>query len=459
MERNQITRIKGLSERRRLPRLGKVRLGLRVKTTTGKEYPRETSWFVCPPEVQKIYGDQPTELDIMFPIEDECSCFPQALKWYGNTVLKCKGDGEMALRRWEDCTPEQQAELGNGREPNELVEVSCPCEKLDERKCSQSGNLMVLLPKISIGGVYQIDTGSGSNIISINSYIDYLRAITGGRIALIPLKLRRVEQKMSYIDEKGENRSSIHYLLQLELKITLEELDRSRRDRIAIPTVHYQLPSPVEDGRDIPEVIVDEEDIEKQPETTPILNDPPKTNINAPEVPPEPIGKEAGGQGKGDKGKTTTEIDTPKEKQNKAIRASIHANHKSVGVTDEEYFVYLQKMHKVDSSLEITDPEILREIMMYFNPKTFNMEMFKGTVSSADLPKELKPQEDPDREEKLAHIETLAEELKSKEGVIMMYVASVFHRKEETLQDRIENLPDENLDEMVSYLEGLKERK
>src|SRR5512136_631184 len=97
--RPQFTRIKDLSDRRRLPRLDKIRLGVKLKSKrTGKEYPCETPYFVCPSEVQKVYGEKPTELDIMLPINDPEAVFPQRYIWYGSAKgAKCMGDGEKAI--------------------------------------------------------------------------------------------------------------------------------------------------------------------------------------------------------------------------------------------------------------------------------------------------------------------------------------------------------------------------
>ena len=77
--------IEGLSDRRRLPRLGIIRLGLKAKNAKGVEYPKEMDYFVCPPEVQKVYGEKPKELDVMIPCENIESCFPQYYKMYGST--------------------------------------------------------------------------------------------------------------------------------------------------------------------------------------------------------------------------------------------------------------------------------------------------------------------------------------------------------------------------------------
>ena len=57
--------IRGLSEKRRLPRLGKVKLGVMVHSQGGKPYPRSVDYFVCPSVITAVYGDQPKELPIM----------------------------------------------------------------------------------------------------------------------------------------------------------------------------------------------------------------------------------------------------------------------------------------------------------------------------------------------------------------------------------------------------------
>ena len=38
---DRVRRIKGLSDKRRMPRLGKIRLGIKAKTSGGKEFPRD----------------------------------------------------------------------------------------------------------------------------------------------------------------------------------------------------------------------------------------------------------------------------------------------------------------------------------------------------------------------------------------------------------------------------------
>ena len=245
----KFTRIKGLSDIRRLPRLGKIRLGVKAIAKSGKEYPREVPYFVVPPEVERVYGDRPLPLDIMFPTEDDHAIFPQSYKWYVANGLRCKGNGETAMRRFADMAKGNRQPLRNGAEahkPDELVEVACPCPLLETGECRQNANLMVLLPKVSLGGVYQITTGSFHNIVRVNSCIDYVRGIVG-RIALVPLLLIRQEEEIQYEGKKAK-----HYLLQVILNINLEEAGKLRDNArmILAQTARLSLPAPVEDGDD-----------------------------------------------------------------------------------------------------------------------------------------------------------------------------------------------------------------
>ena len=43
--------IYGISDQVRLPRLGKIRLGIKKKTKGGVEYPFATEYFIVPPEI------------------------------------------------------------------------------------------------------------------------------------------------------------------------------------------------------------------------------------------------------------------------------------------------------------------------------------------------------------------------------------------------------------------------
>ncbi|KKL72922.1 hypothetical protein LCGC14_2080060 [marine sediment metagenome] len=290
----QYTRIKAdWTQRQMMPRLGKIRLGIKkVSQRTGKEYPVEVPYFVVPPEVAEIYGQQPTILDIMFPTEDEFAVFPQALKWYdraasdpaSSVILRCKGDHETAVRRKADLaegSPEVMEEL-----PNENVLVKCPCALLEKGDCKQAGNLMVVLPHVSVSGVYQIDTGSKQNMNYINSYMSqWLRPMLN-RISWVPLLLKRVQE--TTIDKEQKKRS--HYYLKLDMNMNLEQVAelREKTRMILIKASRIALPRPVDEGIDTaPGAVVIEGEVEEEETSpTPPAEAPAKEELAAAGPPP-----------------------------------------------------------------------------------------------------------------------------------------------------------------------------
>ncbi len=230
--KQRFTRIEGLSSIRRLPRLGKIRLGVKVvNEKSNKEYPKEVDYFVCPSEIKKVYGDKPKELPIMFPLNDPEVLFPQSYKWYGSSQgLKCRGDGVEALRLNE--------------ETGKMEERECPCELLEEGKCKQRASLVFMLPNIKIGGVYQIDLSSYHSIVDINSALDYAMAMLGGRIAMVPFVLRRVPK-----ETHNEGKKQTHYTLTLELDLKIDEVNKIRNGEMTLrgQNKRYEIEEPTED--------------------------------------------------------------------------------------------------------------------------------------------------------------------------------------------------------------------
>ena len=182
--------IKGLSQIRRLPRVGIIRLGVKAKSVKGTEYPKAVDYFVCPDEVKKIYGEKPKELDIVLPLDEIDDVFPQFYKRYGSSKgLICKGDGETASQINEKT--------------GEFEEVEClgqKCQFYQAKKCKEVATLNFILPKVQLDGIYQLHTSSFHSIVKINSSLDYIRSMFG-KISMLPLKLV-VEGTEAHPDKK-----------------------------------------------------------------------------------------------------------------------------------------------------------------------------------------------------------------------------------------------------------------
>ncbi|GAH63768.1 unnamed protein product, partial [marine sediment metagenome] len=181
--------IKDVSDIRRMPRLGKVRLGIKVEPEGKNPYPRATDYFVIPDEIKEYIGNMPKKLNIMFPTEKVDEFAQQWLRCYSFTQgLICKGDGRVATRKIDIETGDIARHT-----TQEWVfkEWSCDpdtCEQYQEKQCRRVMNLLFFMPDVPGFGVWQLDTTSFYSIININSCVDLIRRICG-RISFIPLNL------------------------------------------------------------------------------------------------------------------------------------------------------------------------------------------------------------------------------------------------------------------------------
>lgn len=227
MSVRRYTTISGLSSTRRMPRLGKFRLGKkakkaepdsRCKHTADKmcqfcSYPVKTDHFVVPPQVTAaknpdgtpVYGMEPKELDIMLHTDDMSQVFPQALELYVASGLKCTGDGITAREK---------------NDKGEWIDRQCPCDRLHKRGgCSEKAHLSVILYKVATNGVFSIDTGSINSMIDLNSGFDLISTMfrsLGGTIKMKPLVLT---VKPRTLDVEGKKTTV--YVMGVEWRGTL----------------------------------------------------------------------------------------------------------------------------------------------------------------------------------------------------------------------------------------------
>lgn len=264
--------IKNLSEIRRLPRLGKIRLGIKeVSSKSGNSYPRAVDYFVCNADqstseaaakaFHEVYGDKPRALDVIFPTEDVEQFFPQFYRRYGSgSGLLCKGDGETAVQ--------------TDRETGEIREIICnprQCEWAQKKHCRPIGSLLFLLPKVPGLGAWQIDTSSYHSIVNLNSAIDFIRTLTGGRIAMIPLKLV-IRPKEVQVEGK---KKVVHVLdlahEEVKLADVMLALKQSREQLFLPPAINLdERPDDL-----IPDEVIGADQVECQEEETPVAEEDP----------------------------------------------------------------------------------------------------------------------------------------------------------------------------------------
>lgn len=241
--------IEGLSEIVRIPRLGKIHLGVKVKSKDKDvQYPKATDYFVVPDEVKKIYGDKPTELQIMFPVEDPELIAQQWLRAYSMTQgLICIGSGVEARRKVDVDTG---AIADHDTKQWEWREVSCDpqeCQEYQTKRCRRVMNLQFLLPEVPGLGVYQIDTSSFYSIVNINSMIKMLQGMLG-RCSMVPLTLTLGPIEVS---PPGLTKKTVH-IMHIKKDIKLAQLAHIAQ----LPPAKVLIPEP--DTAELPDLFPEE---------------------------------------------------------------------------------------------------------------------------------------------------------------------------------------------------------
>ena len=249
--------IDGVSEIVRIPRLGKIRLGIKVEQPGKHPYPKPTEYFVVPPEIAEVFGDKPKELDIMFPLEDSSQFAQQWLRAYSMTQgLTCVGDGITSRRKVDTATGAMAS-----HETEEWVwkdELPCDpqsCPEFLKKRCRRVMNLQVLVPTVPGLGVWQIDTSSFYSIVNINSMISLLKAILG-RCSMIPLTLALGPIEVSPL---GQKKKTV-YIMHIKKDIKLSDLAKVA----LLPPAQALIPPP--EVEEVPADLYPEEVLAEEPE-------------------------------------------------------------------------------------------------------------------------------------------------------------------------------------------------
>lgn len=255
-----------LSDIVRMPRLGKIHLGEKAVGRSGKEYPTATEHFVVPPEVAEVYGDKPTELQIMFPSENIEEFAPQWMRSYSQSQgLVCISDGITARRKVDVETGDMPGPDTTRWQWHEMPCDLNECPDLQQKRCRRVMNLLFLLPDVNGMGVWQIDTSSFYSIVNINSACRLIRNALG-RISMIPLTLMLRPQEVT---PQGSKKQTVR-VLQINTQVKLRELAQ----KATLPPAHNLLPDVT---GEVPEDLFPEE---------------------APEEPAPPAGEKAKAKGK-----------------------------------------------------------------------------------------------------------------------------------------------------------------
>jgi len=247
--------LQSLAARRRVPILGKIRLGERRENQAGKEFPVNVPYFVLDdaPGVAEVYGEKPASIEIVFPTNDMEAVTPSAFRWFsagrkdkgGNPIggkRICQGNGALEL---PDGTfqPGVATWYDRSRKPpeDEIISIDAVagrCSRVcwgdrcvdakDEKgypKCRMGMQLFVILPRVSFDGVFQIDTTSRNSMPQIHDQLVFMQNGPRGGFAWIPFRLYKKEIPVNPVDPRtGETVPGTQQIIALE--VWEKEFDR-----------------------------------------------------------------------------------------------------------------------------------------------------------------------------------------------------------------------------------------
>lgn len=239
-------------KRNYFPRLGKIRLGVKREGQGGKEYPTDVDYFVChdAPGVQAVYGETPKELVVLFPSNKQEEIFPIRLEAWRASAQKgpdgkpksklwCNSvDGETATRIYVGDKDAQghavvmRMPADERPDPGDIFDLPCPSEECPHylnNACKGVARLNVVLPEVSISGIFQIETGSQYGRGNILDMLNWARNMSAGEFAWkIPFLLTRQPTNVTH-----DGKAFVKYMLTLRV---IDDEERLKRVHIKIPS-------------------------------------------------------------------------------------------------------------------------------------------------------------------------------------------------------------------------------
>jgi len=219
------------SFRYRLPRQGKIHLGVKVVSKSGKEYPKATDYFILPDQLKSDEGfkkalqalgesvDEPRQLPIMLPCDAIAGNLQSSSDYYGSTRgLICRTFDGITCKYVDQQT-------------GELKEQPCKmrsgCEHYSKSDCHWIHRLRFVLPDAAGVGVWQIDTTSPNNRANLLTEMAQIKGLMGGRLAGIDLLLTLEPREfvVPVKDKDGVKQiKTVCHLLHIRSRQTLREL-------------------------------------------------------------------------------------------------------------------------------------------------------------------------------------------------------------------------------------------
>jgi hypothetical protein len=208
-------------------KVGDIRLGRKVDVANrpGVTRPMETDYFVCPPEVEAVYGPEPIKLMVMFTSNEISESITRRFSLYGsNQRMKCYswdgGDAQVESTRGFVSRPCPQGALVAGDIDLSEAVQRCPdiCDGKGKQVCTDGMSIDVLLPEV-IGknpdapvGTYRIRTRSYASMEGVLDGLDMAQKLTGN---ILGMKFWLTREPCKMRDPGDHSKTQTHYILRL----------------------------------------------------------------------------------------------------------------------------------------------------------------------------------------------------------------------------------------------------
>jgi Recombination directionality factor-like len=226
--------IKGLSDRKlSFPEIGQIRKGA-AKTDANKPGPDLDYFRVIFDEAEKdaeyifrnVYKDKPQELNIFLPFDEIERMWDPFLEAYTAGRMVARSDGEYFLYLLDTKTGEILVKNGlhlKTKRPLPYIDgqqvgtyTNRKSGKEEPIFCKPVGRLKVIIPELARAAYLTVITGSYHDIANISAQLEAFKMLNGGRIAGIPLVLRRRPKRISTPNKDGTRVRRVKWLLSIE---------------------------------------------------------------------------------------------------------------------------------------------------------------------------------------------------------------------------------------------------
>lgn len=182
-----------------------------VITTMNKN---ENGDFETDTEIMGILGESPVKIPVRLPHDSTELNFPTCYAYYDSAKCQCRGDGEMAVTaegKTVECCPET-------------------CKFFEQKKCKPNGVLSVILDDAPrVGGVYKFRTTSWNSINNLIASMEFIRRLTNGMLAGLPLMLTLTPKHTTI---PGTKMPTTIYMVNLEYRGSLAAMAEARREAL-----------------------------------------------------------------------------------------------------------------------------------------------------------------------------------------------------------------------------------